>query len=294
MRTLFCLLLIVFLTFRPDAVSAEPKGHKPMLATVYSGNADVTSFWVSEKLDGVRAHWDGQALWSRGGYRIASPGWFTAGWPAMAMDGELWLGRGRFAEVSGIVRTAEPDDAHWRQVKFMVFDLPTHGGTFTQRVRAMETLPAVGVNWLQAVPQFRVASADELDARLATLVAAGAEGLMLHHQDARYHAGRSAALLKYKPYEDAEAWVVGYTAGQGKYAGMVGALEVEDEAGRRFRLGSGLSDAERADPPPLGSWVTYRFNGLTRNGLPRFARFLRVREDRLGVTIKSADQNTGG
>lgn len=279
MRTLSLLLFIIFLSCVPHAVSAEAKRHQPMLAHVYAGDAVVTDYWVSEKLDGVRAHWDGEVLWSRGGYQIVTPEWFTEAWPSMPMDGELWISRGSFDALSGIVRTAEPDNAQWRRVKFMVFDLPEHGGVFTQRVRAMEALAALGIIWLQPVSQFRVADADELDARLANLVAAGAEGLMLHHQDARYQAGRSAALLKYKPYDDAEAWVVGYTAGKGKYAGMVGALELEDDQGRRFRLGSGLSDAQRANPPAVGSWVTYRYNGLTSKGLPRFARFLRVREE---------------
>jgi len=59
----------------------------------------------------------------------------------------------------------------------------------------------------------------------------------------------------------------------------VGALLVERPDGLRFRLGSGLDDAQRAAPPPIGSLVTYRHNGHTRNGVPRFARFLRVRAD---------------
>ncbi|MEH6565268.1 MAG: DNA ligase [Halopseudomonas sp.] len=257
---------------------AQSSAHQPMLASVYAGEAEVSQYWVSEKLDGVRAHWDGKTLWSRGGYPIAAPAWFTRGWPTTAMDGELWLGRGTFDQLSGIVRRAEPDEAHWRQVRMMVFDLPQQGGSFTERVAEMRQLSALKLATLQPVPQFRVASADELDARLASLVAAGAEGLMLHHQDARYLPGRSAALLKYKAYDDAEAQVTGYTPGKGKYQGLVGALEVTDAAGRRFRLGSGLSDAQRASPPAIGSWVTYRYNGLTSTGLPRFARFLRVRQ----------------
>lgn len=275
----FPLLLSIFLFISAlPALATERTSHQPMLAGTYAVGEPVAEYWVSEKLDGVRAHWDGAALWSRGRYRIAAPDWFTRNWPAQAMDGELWIARGRFDLLSGIVRTAEPIDTQWRQVRFMVFDLPQHGGNFSQRVAAMQQLSALDIGWLQPVPQFRVASAAELDARLAALVAAGAEGLMLHHQDAHYLAGRSSALLKYKTYQDAEARVMGYTAGQGKYAGMVGALQVVDEAGRRFRLGSGLSDAERSNPPPIGSLVTYRYNGLTSTGLPRFARFMRIRE----------------
>ena len=251
--------------------------HMAMQATDYPGEAPVTQYWVSEKLDGVRGYWDGQVLWTRNGYRIQSPSWFTRGWPPMPMEGELWIGRNQFDAVSAIVRSSELDDARWQEVNFMVFDLPGHGGPFDQRVQVMRNLSAYSIPWLQPIRQFKLASVEALDSRLESLVAAGGEGLMLHHGSAVYRSGRSDHLLKYKLHSDAEARVVGYTAGRGKYAGMTGALEVESADGRRFRLGSGLSEADRAEPPPIGSWVTYRYNGLTSTGLPRFARFLRVR-----------------
>ena len=162
----------------------------------------------------------------------------------------------------------------------MVFDLPDHGGVFEARVMEMRTLlPATGVAWLQHVAQFRVDDAQQLDARLKQVVAAGGEGLMLHHRNARYAAGRSDSLHKYKPFQDAEARVVGHAPGKGKYENMLGALLVETSDGRRFRLGTGFTDIQRTEPPAVGSMVTYRYNGLTSKGLPRFARFLRVRDD---------------
>lgn len=251
-----------------------------MLARVYEAEVDVSQYWVSEKLDGVRGFWDGDTLRTRGGHTILAPDWFTDNWPDFAMDGELWIARGRFDEVSGIVRSESASDEQWRRVRFMVFDLPQQPGNFTGRLNLMQsTLPQRGITWLQVVRQFRVPDTETLDKMLAGITAAGGEGLMLHHQDAHYESGRSGRILKYKRYEDAEARVMGYSPGKGKYQGMVGALIVEDEQGRRFRLGSGLSDAQRAEPPPVGSWITYRYNGLTSTGLPRFARFLRVRQD---------------
>lgn len=254
----------------------------PMLATDHrAGDTLRTTDWlVSEKLDGVRGRWDGRVLWSRGGLRIDVPDWFTRGWPAEAMEGELWLGRGRFDATSALVRGAAHDDPRWRALEFRVFDLPAMDAPFAERARAIETrLATVGVAWLQPVAQQRFADPAALDAHLRAVVAAGGEGLMLHRADARPVAGRSDALRKYKPHADAEARVVGHAPGQGKYSGQLGALVVELPDGRRLRLGSGLTDAQRADPPPVGSRVTYRYNGLTSTGLPRFARFLRVRDD---------------
>jgi len=273
----FAIILLTFLVLSP-VVAGQPEPPDLMHASTYDDAVDVSAYLVSEKLDGVRGHWTGERLLTRGGHAVNPPAWFIVDWPSTRMDGELWLGRGRFAEVSGIVRTREPVDAAWREVRFMVFDLPAHDGPFEARARRIrELLETANVAWLQPVPQFIVADIDELDARLGRVVDAGGEGLMLHRRDGRYRAGHSDVLLKYKQHTDAEARVVAHTLGKGRYRGMLGALVVERPDGLRFRLGTGFSDAERAEPPPIGSRVTYRYNGLTVNGVPRFARFLRAR-----------------
>ena len=275
---IFLLLLSCLLSI--PARASETGAPRLMLATSYRSGLQVSDYWISEKLDGVRGRWDGQRLVTRSGQPVLAPAWFTARWPKVAMDGELWIGRGRFDEVSGIVRAGPSNESGWRRVRFMVFDLPDHGGTFETRVARMHNLlPAAKVPWLQAVPQFRLRSTVELDARLKALVSAGAEGLMLHRADALYRTGRNDDLLKYKAYQDAEARVVAHAPGKGKYAGMLGALVVRSADGRQFRLGSGFTDLQRAQPPPVGSLVTYRYNGLTSKGLPRFARFQRIRTD---------------
>jgi DNA ligase-1 len=249
-----------------------------MLPVVYAGGLDVADYLVSEKLDGVRGRWDGRRLSTRAGLPIAAPPWFTAGWPQVPMDGELWAGRGRFEQASATVRAAPGNDAAWTRMRFMVFDLPTDPAAFETRASHIRALVArAGVAWLQAVPQTGVRDRAALDARLAAVVAAGGEGLVLHRRGAHYRVGRSPDLLKYKPYRDDEAQVVGYTPGRGKYNGQLGALVVQRSDGLRFRLGSGFSDEQRAHPPALGSIVTYRYNGVGANGVPRFARFLHER-----------------
>ena len=273
-RILFSLLSVIACV----AASSAPSPPAVMLPVVYHGGLEVADYLVSEKYDGVRGRWDGHRLVTRGGHTIAAPAWFTADWPAVPMDGELWAGRGRFEDASAIVRAADAGDAAWHRLRFMVFDLPGDPAPFEQRARRIRALlDAAGIAWLQPVAQHDVADEAALDALFHRVVDGGGEGLVLHRRGARYHAGRSDDLLKYKPYEDAEARVVAHLPGKGKYTGMLGALLVERTDGLRFRIGTGFSDAERAHPPPVGSVVTYRYNGAGRNGIPRFARFLRVR-----------------
>ena len=252
-----------------------------LLAGRYHPGIDLADYWVSEKYDGVRGHWDGSALRTRGGERIAAPAWFTAGWPASALDGELWAGRGGFEQAQSTVARQQPDDAAWRRLRYMVFDLPAHPGSFDERLPALQAAVArIGQAWVVAVPQRKLASDAALQALLREVVRGGGEGLMLHRGASLYRAGRGDDLLKLKPFDDAEARVVGHLPGQGRHAGRLGALLVETPEGRRFKIGTGFSDAQRDSPPPVGSWITYRYRGLHEgSGLPRFASFLRVRAD---------------
>lgn len=272
----FALLLLLL-------ASAGLAGDQPApavsLAQTYHEGVDVTAYWVSEKLDGVRAYWDGGQLVSRAGNRFNAPPWFVAGFPAVPLDGELWLGRGTFETLSGVVRRQTPDPAAWRQVRFMVFDLPAHAADFNGRLRRLKEIFApLDSPYIGLVAQRKLASHEALMALLDEVVEQGGEGLMLRRADSRYRAGRSADLLKLKRFEDAEATVVGHLPGKGKFAGMMGALLLEMPDGRRFRLGTGFTDAQRRNPPPLGTTVTYKHHGNTSTGLPRFASFLRIRE----------------
>lgn len=251
-----------------------------MLANVYHPGIALDDYWVSEKYDGVRGYWDGKTLRTRGGETVMAPAWFTAGWPNTPMDGELWAGRGKFADAVSTVRTQQPDDAAWRRMRFMVFDLPAQAGSFDVRLPVLQaTIAQLGLPWVEAVRQEKVRDDRTLQAKMRKVVKEGGEGLMLHRGASLYRAERSDDLLKLKPYDDAEARVTGYAPGKGRHQGRVGALLVESADGRRFRLGAGLSDAQRMAPPPVGTWVTYRFRGINDSGLPRFATFLRVRDD---------------
>lgn len=272
------LLTLIFIIYCfPLAATTKPD---LLLAEVYNDTIDVQQYWVSEKLDGVRAFWDGKQLISRGGNVIAAPAWFVADFPQVELDGELWIGRDQFADTLSIVSKHNAIDNEWQQVSYYIFELPNAAGTFSQRISAMHTIiQQQNSPFLKMVPQFRLSNKNQLLATLSELESNGAEGLMLHHQDALYKTGRSDDLLKLKSYQDTEAIVIGYRPGKGKYQGMVGALIVKSQDGKEFAIGSGLSDELRQTPPEIGSSITYRYNGLTKHGLPRFARFLRVRHD---------------
>ena len=250
-----------------------------LLAEVYRDGIAVEQYWISEKLDGVRAYWDGKQLISRGGEVIAAPAWFVADFPTTALDGELWLGRNQFAATFSIVSKLQPIDSEWQQIQYHIFEFPNAPGTFTERISALQALiKHQNSPYLTLIPQFRIADKTKLLEKLRELEKQGAEGLMLHHQDALYKTGRSSDLLKLKSYQDTEAKVIGYRPGKGKYQGMTGALVVKTADGKIFGIGSGLTDELRQHPPAIGTVITFRYNGFTNKGIPRFARFLRVRQ----------------
>lgn len=248
------------------------------LAQPYTGEIDLADYWVSEKLDGIRAYWNGTQLLSRGGHIIHAPTWFLAGLPAIALDGELWMARDRFEQLAATVRDTVPDESAWRQVRLMVFDAHLPALRFDQRLAVLRHWSAQPhPPHLALVEQYRVGDEAELFAHLAKVERGGGEGLMLHRGGAYYQAGRNDAVLKLKSYRDAEAVVMAQLPGKGRFRGLLGALRVQTPDGREFRLGTGFSDAQRRNPPALGSQVTYRYRGLTARGLPRFASFVRVR-----------------
>jgi DNA ligase-1 len=263
----------------PSAALAAKASVPLQLARDAALDIDPAGYLVSEKLDGVRAWWDGTRLHFRSGLPVLAPHWFTSKLPAAPLDGELWLGRGRFEDLAGTVRRAVALDSAWRQVKYVVFDLRGGADPFEQRSAALARLVSeAAFPQLQAAPQRRLADRAELRRWFDQVVREGGEGLMLHRADAPWRAGRSEALLKLKPLADAEAVVVGHVPGRGRHEGRLGALQVRTSDGVEFLLGTGLTDGQRDQPPAAGATVVYTYRGRTASGVPRFASFLRVRD----------------
>ena len=192
-------------------------------ATPYKKTPDVNLYWISEKLDGIRGYWDGKQLLTRQGNKIYSPKWFTKNWPNYALDGELWMQRDYFQQTLSCVRKKTADKTCWQYIHFMIFDLPEHGGAFTQRIIAMQRLTKeTNSPYLSMIKQFKLAPPKKLEQHLA--------------------------------------------------------IQVKTNEGIIFKIGSGFSDKERYTPPAIGSIITFKYNGKTRAGIPRFARFYRVRQ----------------
>jgi len=257
--------------------------HRPppiQLAKEYQQDHRValSQYLISEKLDGVRGYWDGKKMLTRSGRVIRLPEWFTQGFPSHPMDGELWIARNKFEQISAIVRKNNASQAQWQQVRFMVFDLPNEETTFINRYhKAVAQLSNLSP-YLAVIPQYSVTDQSALDDKLLAIVAAKGEGLMLHRKTALYQVGRSGDIVKLKPFYDAEATVLAHQPGKGKYTGMMGALLVEDAQGVQFKIGTGFTDKERRDPPEIGAVITFKYYGHTQKGTPRFASFLRIRD----------------
>ncbi len=275
-------ILLPFLLIPSFSQAANPADPPPelLLANIYQPGIDLQDYWVSEKLDGVRAYWDGKHLISRQGNIYPAPAWFTAVLPNIALDGELWLAREKFSQLSGLVRRQSPNDADWRDIKYMIFDLPGSTDTFDQRLKQLEQIiGSINAAHIQLIQQYKISDHEALMKKLDDIVRQGGEGLMLHRGSSRYNKGRSDDLLKLKTHLDAEAVVIKHISGSGKYKDMLGSILVETVDKKRFRIGTGFSDEERKNPPAIGSLITYKYFGLSTKGIPRFASFVRVRDD---------------
>eukprot|EP00930_Biecheleria_cincta_P049778 TRINITY_DN34983_c0_g1_i1.p1 TRINITY_DN34983_c0_g1~~TRINITY_DN34983_c0_g1_i1.p1 ORF type:complete len:692 (-),score=162.13 TRINITY_DN34983_c0_g1_i1:290-2365(-) len=259
-------------------------------------NEDPTGWWISEKLDGVRALWRNGSFSSRGDNTFACPDWFKKKMPSgCILDGELWGGRGQFQKTVGIVRNSSRGK-EWEFVSFMVFDCLQEGGKniesqpFEARLEAVKRLcssAASGDAVLKPVPMERCANRDHLSKSLAEVETCGGEGLMLRCPGSKYEHRRSKSLLKVKTFHDEEAIVVGHEGGTGRVSGMCGALLCETPDKRRFKVGSGLDDAQRRDPPPVNSVITYRYQELTAANIPRFPTLVGERTDMTWAQICS-------
>ena len=283
--TYLCAVLLAFLFFQSAAYSENVPVQlaKSYKQENYRDAPSITEYLVSEKYDGIRAIWKNGQLQTRNGNLIYAPKWFTETLPNVWLDGELWSKRQDFEFVASTVKKKVPIDTEWRKITYMVFDAPETNTRFSERVKTYTTLiEKLKLAHVKPVKQFSVNSNEALTALLEDYNQAGAEGLMLHKANALFADGRTDNLLKLKPYMDAEAVVIKHIPGKGKYQGMLGALAVRwiNASGKEviFKIGTGFKDRDRKMPPAIGATITFKYHGLTKKGIPRFASYMRPRE----------------
>lgn len=257
---IFCLLLSSLYAKKPEL----------FLLNVYSKDINITSWYMSEKLDGVRAYWDGERLISRAGYDFNAPEFFTKDFPKHELDGELWSKREDFSNINSIVSTQD-DKARWSELTYNIFEVPNAKGGLLKRLSLVKES-----KYLKLIKQIKVREREHLEEFFKELEAKGAEGLVVRDASLDYYAKRNNSALKVKSFSDDECEVINYTKGRGKYKDMLGSLVCKMQDGKIIKIGSGLSDKERAKPPQIGAIITFKYYGLTSKGNPRFPVFLRV------------------
>ena len=254
---------------------------------------NVSGWLASEKLDGVRAYWDGENLLSRQGKRLNAPQSFTKNFPKFALDGELYAKELKFEEIQASVMDKLPDEKAWSRLKFHIFDVPEASGGLLTRLEILAKFLKNEPNQnLIIIKQIKMRDNAQFLKFAEEIIAKGGEGAVVREPNAPYERKRSKNALKFKKFKDAECEVIAVNKGSGKYANLAGSLTCkalgskgdkekagEPKEGTIFKIGSGLSDKNRQDPPKIGSIITYKFQNLTTNGKPRFPIFLRVRED---------------
>jgi DNA ligase-1 len=274
---------------KPARKTKGPEKTPPpvLLAHSWKNDIDLKGWWMSEKLDGVRAWWTGKKFLSRLGNTFEAPDWFVEDFPKHTLDGELWMGRKMFQKTSGVVRRKDKSDG-WEDVRYLMFDSPGHGLSFEHRMKSLLELDkshfvhfggSLMMKYAKVHKHVKCKGLKHLTLALAKVEGLGGEGLMLREPGSLYEAGRSHTLLKVKTFHDAEATVTDYVAGKGRHRGRMGAVWVATEDGVEFKVGTGWSDKQRENPPAIGQSLTYRYQELTDDGKPRFPSFVRLHEE---------------
>ena len=269
-------LILLHLFFSSSLFAEGPALQNPM---VYTDQENIAGWVMSEKLDGIRGYWDGTRMYTRKGTPLNPPQWFMKNFPPFPLDGELWSQRGDFEFIQSVVMDRTPGD-EWKRITYNIFEVPNEKGDFLSRLhRARTWFKAHENDHVRIISQIPIKETSDMKKFLKEVQSMGGEGVILKNPDMDYHTGPSPHILKVKEFRDMEGVVVRINKGKGKYSNAMGSMTLRLENGTTFKLGTGFTDKIRYAPPPPGTTVTFKYHGLTKNGIPRFASFLRVRKD---------------
>jgi DNA ligase-1 len=244
-----------------------------LLLTTYK-DQNTTNWVMSEKLDGIRAYWDGKQLLTRSGKVIHAPKWFIKDYPQFEIDGELWTKRRDFENISSIVRDKIPSK-EWKQVKHYIFEVPNAKGGLFQRLAKVHVYEN---EYIKVLPQILIKNLEQQKRFLKEVESKKGEGIVVRDPNALYINKRTSKALKVKNFKDTECKIIGFTEGNGKYTAKVGAIICELPNQIQFKIGSGMTDKFRNNPPKVGTTVTFKYQNITKYGKPRFPVYLRIRE----------------
>ncbi|EAH7030354.1 DNA ligase [Campylobacter lari] len=253
-------------------------------------DVNLSHYLMSEKLDGVRGLWSSKSMQTRAGNTIKLPSFFTKNFPKFELDGELWIKRASFEEISSLIRQENPDEKLWQKVSYNVFDVPNaceefklNPCTLEARLEVLKKYLAKNPNdFIKIIPQTHIKDKNHLEQFYQDIISHKGEGVIIRLNNAPYEKKRSNNAFKLKPFDDTECIVKKHFEGKGKFEGKMGSLLCEaviEDKKVSFKIGSGFKESDRLNPPPVGAIITFKYNGLTKNGKPKFASFLRVHEN---------------
>ena len=205
--------------------------------------------------------------------------WVIEKFPLFELDGELWSKRGDFEFIQSTVLDKKPGKG-WGKITYNIFEVPEEKGDFLSRLNKARLWFETHKNThIRFIPQIMIKDKSDLDRFLNEVQSKGGEGVIVKDPGMSYHTGRSAHVLKVKKFWDMEGVVIGLNKGKGKYKNSMGSLTLRLENGIVFKLGTGFTDQNRKKPPQIGTIITFKYHGFTKNGIPKFASFLRERQD---------------
>lgn len=244
---------------------------------IYTEKSEVRNWVMSEKLDGIRAYWNTKELLTRKGNKIYAPKWFIKSLPNFELDGELWTKRDDFENIQSIVMDKKPSKK-WKEITYNIFEVPNQKGDFLSRLKvAKKYIEKENLKHLKIIKQIKIKDKTHLKKYKNEIISKKGEGVIVKNPFLEYFQGRSSNILKVKNFSDMEGEVIEINISQ--KTGVLKSLRVKLKNGIIFNLGGGFTKKQRKSPPKISSIVSFKYYGFTKYGKPKFASFLRVRED---------------
>lgn len=297
-------LLILIFTFTSFLIADSNKLqfsiYSKLLSIESSQNINFNNFVMSEKLDGVRAIFDRKTIKTRSGRKICPPQFWLKEFENLneiKLDGELWIARGKFGEISSAVAKFSGDKCDnnnksdiWQEISYNIFDSDICENKSIKNCEKILKEKFKNFKYIKIIEQKEAKNKENIDKFFNEIIKKGGEGIILRENLPKDFNNRIA--YKYKPFYDAECIVKEHIKGKGKNSGKLGSIlcemNIKDLPQFRdsiesqiinFKIGTGFNETQRKNPPKIGEKIQFRYNELTKNNIPRFAVFIRIRNE---------------